>query len=330
MHPNLTEKQPQSYAFVFVCQQGEIEGMALLLAASLKRFIQCEYELIAAIPTPFEKWGIPQPRTFALLEKMGVRIVYFENHILGNTLGDPLTNKIYCLQIPTKMDKLIFLDSDMLCLRNFYGDERFAVPVNVASTFRATGRNWEAIYGAVNLSVPTREIETLFSGEMQPPYFNSGFIAVEAQLAPILYQEWLKCFHQINASGAMKDNPYFREQVSLAVTIIKMGLEYDLLDEGYNFWVKARPLDPNSLPYFLHHTWPYPTLYEQPILEETIRSLLAEYPGMAKLVALSRWRYYFQPKWLVSVQQTLLEINRKRFKQFFDPFLRDLGLALFD
>jgi len=330
MHSDLTEKNVQSYAFVFVCQQGEIEGMSLLLSASLKRFIQCEYELIAALPTPFEKWGIPQPRTLALLEEMGVRIVYFENYIPGNTLGDLLTNKIYCLQIPTAMDQLVFLDSDMLCLRKFYGDERFSIPVNVASTFRATGRNWNAIYAAVNLSVPTTEIETLFSGEMQPPYFNSGFIGVKSELGPILAQEWFECFHRINSSGAMRDNPYFREQVSLAVAIIKMGLEYDLLDESYNFWVKARPLDPNNLPYFLHHTWPYPMLYEQPILEETIRSLLGEYPGMARVVALSRWRYYFQPKWWVSIQQTLFELNRKRFKEFFNPFLRDLGLALFD
>lgn len=292
---------PKSYAFVFVCQQGELEGLALLLAASLKRFLTCTYELIAAIPTPTKKWGELSQETYRLLNQMGVRIEYFENPIEGNHLGDVLTNKIYCLQISTTMDKLVFLDSDLLCLRQFDGHERFAVPFNAAPTFLATGRNWESIYQAVGIQMPSERINPLFSDELQPPYFNSGFVAIETSLATELSHTWLDCFQTITSSGAMEDNPYFREQVSLSVALIKMKLPYDALDKSYNFWVKAHPLHQDSLPYFLHHTWPNPPIYHQPFLISLVRSLITEYPSMAAFVAKTRWKYYLRPSWLTAI-----------------------------
>jgi hypothetical protein len=40
MEKKIAPPHPQSFAFVFVCQAGPLEGMSLLLAASLKRFPQ--------------------------------------------------------------------------------------------------------------------------------------------------------------------------------------------------------------------------------------------------------------------------------------------------
>ena len=40
------------YCFVFVCQQGDLELKARLLAASLRHFLRCDFELVAALPTP--------------------------------------------------------------------------------------------------------------------------------------------------------------------------------------------------------------------------------------------------------------------------------------
>jgi hypothetical protein len=307
---------PQSYAFAFICQQGVLEGMALLLAASLKRFLRCQYELIAAIPLPESQWGRPHPTTLQTLQKMGVRIEYFENLLPLDRKGNPLTNKIFCFQMSTQMEKMVFLDSDLLCLQPFSPGDRFLKPFSAAPTFLATGRNWENIYAAVDLEVPEVRIPTLFSDDLQPPYFNSGFVAIDAALSADLSLTWWDCFHKIDESGAMSDNLYFREQVSLAIAVIKMGIPYELLDETYNYWVKFKPLEPERLPYFLHHTWPHPPVYHQPILNKLVRSLVQDYPEIRPFVSRCRWKYYLRPQWMVSIHQAAHQ-NRKSLTERF-------------
>lgn len=311
-HDRSTQKD-YSCAFIFVCQEGALEGMSLLLAASLKRFLNGQHELIAAIPVPTNKWGTPHPQTLAALVEMGVRIEYFENPISLDKKGNPLTNKIYCFDIPTEMDKLVFLDSDLLCLRsfNYFGD--FWASFSAAPTFLATGRNWDKVYDAVGAAVPVERIQTLFSSELQPPYFNSGFIAINANLASELKTMWLECFEKIDRSGAMDDNPYFREQVSLAVAVMQLEIDYNLLNSDYNYWVKFKPLSREALPYFLHHTWPHPPVYHQPFLNQLVQSLVSDYPSIRPFVERCRWKYYLRPEWIVSINRKAHE-NRRLIK----------------
>jgi hypothetical protein len=307
MEKKIAPPHPQSFAFVFVCQAGPLEGMSLLLAASLKRFLKGKYELIAAIPFPSEKWGRPDPRTLEAFRQMGVKVTYFENPLPLDKKGNPLTNKIYSLQVSTSMDKLVFLDSDLLCLRDFNPSSHFPNSFSAAPTFLATGGDWESIYAAVNEPVPTERIPTLFSSELQPPYFNSGFIALDANIAAELTATWLDTFDRIEQAGAMEDNPYFREQVSLAVAVIRLKLSYDVLGQNYNYWVKFKPLNTAELPYFLHHTWPHPPIYHQPFLNQLVRSLVQDYPTIRPFVSRCRWKYYLRPGWMV-------DINRKAHK----------------
>lgn len=317
--PESTSAQGSDYAYVFVCQQGDLSGMALLLAASLRRFLRGNYELIAAIPQPEATWGRPDDAVLAALEAMDVRTVPVQNPIDRQLKGNPLTNKIYALQVPTDCDKLVFLDSDLLCLRPFDPASQgigpnFSGPFSAAPTFLATGRNWEQIYAAVGQPVPSQRIKTLFSEDRQPPYFNSGFIAMDAALAPKLTATWLDCFDKINQTGAMVDNLYFREQVCLAVAVMTLGLEYQLLDWRYNYWVKYQPLDPQNLPYFLHHTWPHPPMYHQPWLRDLVQSLVAEHPAIGPYVARCRWKYYLRSPALVAVNRAAHQ-HRRRLKR---------------
>lgn len=306
-------EKPQSFAFVFVCQSGPLEGMSLLLAASLKRFLRGQYELIAAIPLPSEKWGKPDSRTLEALQQMGVRLTYFENPLPLDRKGNPLTNKIYSLQVSTPMDKLVFLDSDLLCLREFDPIGHFPNPFSAAPTFLATGGNWEGIYAAVGEPVPTERIPTLFSSDLQPPYFNSGFIAMDTHVAPKLIATWLDTFDKIDRSGAMDSNLYFREQVSLAVAVMRLKLSYDILGQDYNYWVKFKPLNTTSLPYFLHHTWPHPPVYHQPFLNQLVRSLVKEHPTIKPFVSRCRWKYYLRPEWMVNINRKAHK-NQKRLE----------------
>ena len=72
------------YCFVFVCQEGNLECEAVLLAASLKRYVQGEYECVAAIPYPTQRWGTVSKETFKLLDILGVRCVPITNWVNDN------------------------------------------------------------------------------------------------------------------------------------------------------------------------------------------------------------------------------------------------------
>ena len=105
------------YCFVFICQKGHLEIESVLLAASLKRNLKCEYELIAAIPTFDDKLEKPEEFTINILHDLGVRTVYFTNNLLAKypiKVAYLMTNKFYCLTITNDANKLIFLDSDIL------------------------------------------------------------------------------------------------------------------------------------------------------------------------------------------------------------------------
>ena len=99
-------------AFVFVCQAGEWELKAALLAASLRRRYGYDgIELIAAIPQPRESGHLAQD-TAALLEQL--RFDACRSPIRSTPPSH--ANKIACLGVETAAAKIVFLDSDMLCL----------------------------------------------------------------------------------------------------------------------------------------------------------------------------------------------------------------------
>ncbi|MET0569490.1 MAG: hypothetical protein ABWZ74_10475, partial [Hyphomicrobiaceae bacterium] len=113
MARSLRASPQERTAFVFVCQAGEWEVKAALLAASLRRQYGDDIELIAAIPQPREIWGTVAPVTTALLEQLRVRHVPITNPI---DTAFAHANKIACLGVETAAAKIVFLDSDMLCL----------------------------------------------------------------------------------------------------------------------------------------------------------------------------------------------------------------------
>jgi hypothetical protein len=82
--------------------------------------IRCDYKCVAAIPQPAAQWGTVSAETLAFMHDFGVRSVPITNRI--NNENYPIGNKLACLGIDTPTDKLIFLDSDILCLREFSPD----------------------------------------------------------------------------------------------------------------------------------------------------------------------------------------------------------------
>ena len=277
------------YAFVFVCQKGELEIKGLLLAASLRKFLKCDYELFAALPAPEETWGRPGEATLSMLVRLGVRTMPVVNEV------DPLyshANKIACLKIPTNAGKIVFLDTDMLCMREFRDDPRFAADINVKpadmQSFTTDRELWKLAYDTAGVPMPSGCNAATVSGESGPPYFNSGFIALNNGIP--LADAWAECAQAMNREDAIPKKDPWSDQSSLVIAMHKLNLRYDLLDEQYNFPAHLRSLDADHLPQFCHYH--YPSIIErEPSLKKLVRELTAAHPGIGDVMRqYDEWR----------------------------------------
>jgi len=285
----------RTYAFIFVCQEGELEIESLLLAASLKRFLRCEYELIAAVPVPQERWGRPGAATCQAFDALGARMASITNEV---DLAYPLANKLGCLKIPTRADTIVFVDSDIVGMRPFdWGDgpvAPFAARPAGLQTFSDDLDIWRLAYEVTGVPMTSRRVRTAVSGVESPPYFNSGFFAIETRQAMPLYEAWIQCCKAIRSAGALREKWHWSEQVGLGLAVQKLGIEPAILDVRYNFPASAFSVDDaatatdaDGLPYFCHYHWPE-VILRQPLLAMHVRSLAAASPVAPALSDLMR------------------------------------------
>lgn len=271
-----------TYCFVFVCQQGELEIKALLLAASLKRFLRCRYELVAAIPIPEQQWGSVSDSTLEILAGIGVRRVFIQNPF-GTAY--PIGNKIPCLGIETSADKIIFLDSDILCLREFRHKARFDIPFNVKpadmATFTTDVGVWRKVYASCGLALPEARVFTTVSGELLPPYFNAGVIAIHKN--PDFSTDWIACCRAIETNADIPKTPRSLDQIALPVALAKSLLPFDCLDESYNYPAHLKALSYKTLPIFCHYHSPS-VIDREPLLKMVVGELLKAYPKLATVM----------------------------------------------
>ena len=107
----------RTFGFITVCHKGELEIKFLLLMMSLKRHLKCNYKLFVGVPSPPEEWdGNLSSEVQDEIKKMNIFPFFFKNEF-GKSFSH--ANKIYCLSAPIETDKVIFLDTDMLMLRDF-------------------------------------------------------------------------------------------------------------------------------------------------------------------------------------------------------------------
>ena len=271
----------RKFAFVFICQAGDLELKSSVLAASLRKYLVCECELIAAIPGPAETFGSPHPQTLEFLQSLGVRIVSIKNEF-DPTYG--LANKFDCLRIQTDADKLVFLDSDMLLMREFADDARFDIAFSArpasSSTFSPRDSDYHEVCKICDTAVPTLRIRTTYTNEYVLPYFNSAFIAVppDGRVGDM----WLECAQKIESSGFMRNNRYFLEQTALSIAVMKLGLEIDCLNERFNHPINFKPMNERDLPFFCHYHDPQ-TLMREPAAVRLARTLLLKNPALKNI-----------------------------------------------
>ncbi|GEM_PF-520505 len=287
--------KPSISCFVFVCQQGELEMKSMLLAASLKRYLRGEFECVAAIPQPDSRWGIISEETRALMQTLGVRLVPITNPINDNY---PIGHKIACLGIDTSADKIVFLDSDILCLSEFRFDSQSPFSAKPADlpTFTQNVAVWQQVYDLCQLPLPDQRVISSVSGELMLPYFNSGVIAVQNGLG--FAKVWAECCQTIDIETSITNKRPWLDQIALPMAVAKLNLAYDCLDERFNFPAHLKPLpkSPDSQKPFLCHYHSPSVLRREPLLNQLVTELVETYPILKKrLLDSPEWAQLLKP-----------------------------------
>jgi len=270
------------HAFIFVCQAGELELKALLLAASLRRVLGGNVFLIAAVPTPAEVWGELSADTRTQLREFDVTIVPIANPL---DTDYPIGNKLACIDVPTAAERIVFLDSDILCLRDFGDPEFLRVPFAAKPadlrTFAGGAEAWRPLYAAVDTALPALRLPTTVSGEFGLPYFNSGVIFVDNGLD--FGRAWIDSARAIRTVATMREQRHWLDQVSLPLAVRKLDLAYAALDERFNFPAHLKSLG-GELPFFCHYHWPR-IVRREPALLTLVRDLARTHAAIARLMA---------------------------------------------
>lgn len=263
---------------------GDLEVKSVLLAASLRRFVECDYEMVAAIPVATPFCGRPGAHTLATLFSLGVRFVDIKNPLAPDYL---IGHKLACLAIPTQASKIVFLDSDMLCMRAFDWCERFnaaqlsAKPADL-STFAESNEAWMRVYQQCNLSMPDAKIRATVSRRLMAPYFNAGFIA--ATDGKLFSDAWISYALRIDADPEINNKRPWLDQIALPVAAHSLKIQVDCLDEGFNYPAHLKLLDPDRPPYFCHYH-NADIILREPALRSLITALKTQFSEVKRFTA---------------------------------------------
>jgi lipopolysaccharide biosynthesis glycosyltransferase len=288
--------------FYLICEKGDLEIKSLLLIKSLKKYLpSTTFEINVLIPCD----QVPLLKTtIEYFEKLGCRIKIFSNelyHIGHKSVipGDKVSNKIYFLDDKEqKYNRLVFLDSDIMLIKpfnpsNLYIDKQFSAK----QANRANVKRWEEIYSALGIPYPQELFACGLDGVMIPPYFNSGFISINPTFREELFNVWKDIFLSISTPVFLGEglfHPFNRDQVSLALAINKLGVEYDILPEIYNYSLKSKT--PIEEAVFIHYHDPT-EIWAVNKLQNLFWEIYNECDYLKKLVRRSwTWSWVFKSK----------------------------------
>lgn len=297
------------FSFVFICQKGKLELQSMLLAASLRENLRGDYELVAAIPGPKSLWGEISPLTKKLIGQFDVRVVGIENEI---DTDYPIGNKLGCFNIQTDADKIVFLDSGILCLKPFSPVEHFTEQFCASPINQPWFNEWKQVYELFNLPYPTERFRAKLTNEEILPCYNTGLIAVDNGLN--FSKEWIECCKIIDKADHIVDKRPWLDQIALPVVVQKLNLKYKVLDKFFNY--------PHSLPIvaevpFFYH-FPYPlNIPNEEIVHSFIKHLTNKYPLLKENCML-----------LADLKPLFVPVNKKRVINMINKVYRKLSRGL--
>ena len=245
-------KQSEKICFVFICQSGELEAKAVILAVSLRNFLQNTHDLVAAVPIPERRWGTLSKITLEALRILNVRIIKLQNEISEDY---PIGNKLGCLAVDTDCEKVVFIDSDVMMMRGFDEQQDFKASISAvpASFTHTTLEVWQELYAQFGLTLPTQRMITEISREESLPYVNTGFIVTKG--TPGLASQWINCTKEIYDYPKIPQQIKYRflDQISFPIASALSGFEINFISRDYNFPSWALKIRSEPLPIFFHY-----------------------------------------------------------------------------
>jgi hypothetical protein len=311
------------YSFIFVCQRGDLETMAMLLAASLHRFVSCPYEMVAAVPQPESRYGAPDSSTVKMLQDLGVRVVPIWNQVDESY---PIANKIAAMAIPTPGRRRVFLDTDFLCLRPFSGDDQLDAAFGATPAAKRTwGKeiaDWDRVYALFGLTTPAVRVKTVRSREETPPYYNAGFVLASNDVADAFAKAWLECAQVIDRDPTVQEKRPWLDQIALPVAVARLGLSHHFLDETFNHPPGGR-LSSDATPRFCHYH-SLLSLKRHRVLNQVVRDLVERHtPLRERVMGQYMWKDVLSPGFGVLDTVRTLKNVRRRVRDAFGS-LKDL------
>ena len=280
----MPDQEVTEYCFTLVFQGGRLEIPSILLAASLAKFLKCNHSIVACIPD-YPGCELPRTECIDFIESLGVSIRYIDNYVDRNY---PIANKVSCLLPETVVDKMVFMDSDMICIRPFYGLDRiFTKPFSAKLTdlVDLTEREWGEIYSQFGMDRPESVFESTVTKDPMPLVFNSGVIFVDSQVQ--FGKTWLEIMQHLDAIEGLPGRRPFLDQIAIPFVLDQRQIGFDLLPEEYNYPSEIRPLDPLALPYFVHYH-DVVHIHAEKVLCQTVAGLAAEYSGLESVLCSDR------------------------------------------
>jgi len=283
----------------FVCQRGQLELKACLLAASLVKNLGGDLQLHVAIPQPYQRYGVPSFDTLNFLKEIGANLIKIENNF---TSDYPIGNKLFCLEVAntrTDAERIILLDSDMICLRElpanqnvFDGDVCLKPEVDhkIVSKYwknRFGGElpelveaDWKKCYSEFNLEIPQRRIKSTYTGENLFPYFNAGFICLKRETE--FPATWIRVASRL-AAVIDPEKYLYLDQFSLPIALHISGMKLQIMDDNFNYPVDVKNILPDNPPAFVHYHQPN-ILFNDPVCAGTVENVMIEFPNLRKIM----------------------------------------------
>jgi len=233
-------------AITFIAEPGELAIKSLLLAYTFRQQSNAkDFDLICFVPEE----SIHRLSTLAILKKLNVEVVPFRNELFESKSplipGDKVSNKLYFLTVQNKYERIVFFDSDMICIKPFEIDcFLFKTPFSAKQADRANVTKWEEIYNLFGLTQPTTRHTCTVDKELLPPYFNAGHINVSCEISHNLFSTWIKYFKELSQPVNLDKNLYNsfnRDQVALSLAIRQLDIEVTFMDEIYNYPIRSKP-----------------------------------------------------------------------------------------
>ncbi|MBN1597449.1 MAG: hypothetical protein JW894_04100 [Bacteroidales bacterium] len=308
-------------AIVVVSHGGEIEIKSAFLVYTLIDQLRGSYKIYIGVPA--EEYNLPElsdiSRSFYKENNIG--FFRFKNPVLeiknNYSRGELVSNKIYAMMHNFSEENIVFLDSDIAALMSFETDQ--LVPeskdLKLKPANRANVTDWQNIYKKAGQEYPSESVITGIDKKQLPPYFNSGVIGLKNKTRQDFIEMWAYYFSWLSSINELNYPTFHRDQVALSLAVNKLGNEFELLDEKYNFPVRGKKLSgKEALPAMAHYHKPY-TLYHYKVLRRLFNSFLTRNEKFKILInKYPEWERFFSG---IKLRASFYSgIEKLRYKKF--------------